>query len=51
MILGLSAINVWAAGQIDRSDVSSFNDGWATSKQDDCEQGFQQACAWLRENK
>lgn len=27
-------------------DVASYNDGFATSKQDDCEQGFQAACDW-----
>lgn len=28
--------------------VSSFNDGFRTSKQDDCQQGFQAACEWLQ---
>lgn len=28
--------------------VSNYNDGFATSKQDDCEQGFAAACAWLK---
>ena len=27
--------------------VSAFNQGFADSKADDCEQGFQSACAWL----
>jgi hypothetical protein len=31
----------------DHPTVSKFNDGFATSKQDDCEQGFQPACDWL----
>lgn len=30
--------------------VSNYNDGFATSKQDDCEQGFAAACAWLKSN-
>lgn len=30
-----------------QSTVASFNDGFATSKQDDCQQGFRQACQWL----
>jgi len=28
--------------------ASSFNDGFATSKQDDCAQGDQTACQWVR---
>jgi hypothetical protein len=32
------------------STVSTFNDGYATAKQDDCRQGDQSACAWLRTN-
>ena len=28
--------------------VQSFNDGFATSKQDDCQQGFEKACDWLK---
>lgn len=27
-----------------------FNEGFADSKQDDCQQGFQPACAWLANN-
>lgn len=27
--------------------VSNYNDGFATSKQDDCAQGDQNACRWL----
>lgn len=27
--------------------VKDFNEGFADSKQDDCEQGFAPACAWL----
>lgn len=27
--------------------VANFNDGFATAKQDDCEQGDAQACAWI----
>jgi hypothetical protein len=30
--------------------TSSFNDGFADSKQDDCEMGFQPACSWLAQN-
>ncbi|MFF1450200.1 hypothetical protein ACFVYF_18975 [Streptomyces sp. NPDC058274] len=33
------------------SVVSDFNDGFATSKQDDCQQGFKPACKWLSENR
>jgi hypothetical protein len=29
--------------------VNAFNDGFAESKSDDCEQGFQVACTWLNE--
>jgi uncharacterized membrane protein len=32
------------------SVVSTYNDGFATSKQDDCDQGFKPACAWLAHN-
>jgi hypothetical protein len=32
------------------SQVSNFNDGFATSKQDDCKQGSSYACEWLKEN-
>lgn len=32
------------------SQVSTFNDGFATSKQDDCAQGSSYACEWLKEN-
>jgi hypothetical protein len=28
--------------------VADFNDGFATSKQDDCQQGDAKACAWLK---
>jgi hypothetical protein len=33
----------------DRPDgtVTDYNDGFATSKQDDCRQGSQYACQWL----
>jgi hypothetical protein len=30
------------------SVVGQFNDGFAEAKQDDCEQGFQPACDWLK---
>ncbi len=30
-----------------RGTVATFNDGYAASKQDDCQQGFQAACAWI----
>ncbi|MEV3860684.1 hypothetical protein AB0J38_41045 [Streptomyces sp. NPDC050095] len=29
--------------------VAQFNEGFADSKQDDCDQGFQPACDWLKE--
>jgi len=32
------------------TSVSSFNDGYATSQQSDCQQGYAPACAWLRSN-
>jgi hypothetical protein len=32
------------------ASVSQFNQGFADSKQDDCEMGFQPACAWLANN-
>lgn len=31
-----------------KSIVVSFNNGFSDSKQDDCQQGFQAACAWLK---
>ncbi|MEU6765935.1 hypothetical protein ABZ916_25895 [Streptomyces sp. NPDC046853] len=31
--------------------VTSFNEGFADSKQDDCDQGFKPACNWLAANK
>jgi uncharacterized membrane protein len=33
-----------------RASVSRFNEGFADSKQDDCEMGFQPACSWLANN-
>jgi len=30
--------------------VSSFNDGFVTSKQDDCQQGDAKACEWVKTN-
>ncbi len=33
------------------TDTATFNDGFATSKQDDCAQGFAPACTWLKTNK
>src|ERR1700744_1032380 len=30
--------------------VSDFNDGFATSKQDDCQRGSAYACQWLKGN-
>lgn len=30
--------------------VSSYDDGYATSKHDDCQQGSAYACQWLRGN-
>jgi uncharacterized membrane protein len=29
--------------------VSTWNDGFADSKQDDCDMGFAPACSWLAE--
>lgn len=31
--------------------VTDFNDGFATSKQDDCQQGFKAACDWAKGKK
>jgi hypothetical protein len=36
--------------QTSASGVSSFNDGFADSKADDCQQGFAPACSWLDTN-
>jgi hypothetical protein len=33
--------------QAPASSVSTFNDGFADSKQDDCERGFEDACTWV----
>jgi hypothetical protein len=33
----------------DTGTVATFNDGFATSKQDDCQQGSAYACAWLHD--
>ena len=30
------------------SQVSNFNDGFSTAKQDDCQQGDTKACTWLQ---
>jgi uncharacterized membrane protein len=30
--------------------VDSYNDGYATAEQSDCQQGYAPACAWLRSN-
>jgi hypothetical protein len=32
------------------SHTVTWNEGFADSKQDDCEQGFQAACDWLDNN-
>lgn len=39
-----------ASAPAQEPSVSAFNDGFATSKQDDCQQGFAPACAWLKSN-
>lgn len=51
---GLTALIGMAVGitlswvNIDRPDeVTVFNSGFSDSKQDDCQQGFIPACAWL----
>jgi hypothetical protein len=31
--------------------VQTWNQGFADSKQDDCEQGFKPACDWLTNNR
>ena len=31
--------------------VADYNDGFGTSKQDDCQQGFAPACQWLKTNR
>lgn len=37
-----------AATDTSLQGVANFNDGFATSKQDDCDQGFAPACTWLK---
>lgn len=52
-IVGVSISNPAGHSARPASDsvtVSSFNDGFATSKQDDCSQGFTAACEWLKQN-
>lgn len=49
-LAGVLATNHHAAPAASTTSVSSFNDGWATSKQDDCQQGFTAACTWLHSN-
>lgn len=44
MVAGLSGLN---ASHAERSAVSTYNDGFSTSKQDDCDQGSTYACEWL----
>ncbi|MFI0553460.1 hypothetical protein [Streptomyces scabiei] len=39
-----------ATSEPHHTSVSQFNQGFADSKQDDCEQGFQPACDWLAHN-
>lgn len=43
------AINPPAKPIVNTTDqVTSFNDGFADSKRDDCQQGFKAACDWLQ---
>lgn len=48
--LGIAkAINPPAKPIVNTTDqVTSFNDGFADSKRDDCQQGFKAACDWLQ---
>ncbi|MBD0689628.1 hypothetical protein [Streptomyces sp. CBMA123] len=39
---------VWLVTPHDADNVTVFNDGFYESKHDDCEQGFQAACEWLK---
>jgi hypothetical protein len=42
--------HVTAADATPKTDhVSTWNDGFADSKSDDCEMGFAPACSWLAE--
>ncbi|MFD0407267.1 hypothetical protein [Kitasatospora sp. NPDC127116] len=41
---------VWLVTPHDADNVTVFNDGFYESKFDDCEQGFQAACEWLKES-
>lgn len=51
VILGFVIGTVHAINPPANSQVSDYNDGFATSKQDDCQQGFQPACEWLKTTK
>jgi hypothetical protein len=54
LIAALAGVAIGVAHSINPpatvSQVSNFNDGFATSKQDDCEQGSAYACEWLNAN-
>jgi hypothetical protein len=50
-LLGASAVTSEPARQHLHTTITQpFNEGFADSKQDDCEQGFQPACDWLAHN-
>jgi uncharacterized membrane protein len=51
-----AAVALFLAGHVTAADstpktdhVSTWNDGFADSKSDDCEMGFAPACSWLAE--
>ncbi|MFD4608245.1 hypothetical protein ACFWOT_09025 [Streptomyces sp. NPDC058440] len=39
------------ASEMPTQTVDAYNEGFAESKVDDCEQGFQPACDWIANNK
>jgi hypothetical protein len=47
---GIGVARAIHGSQGSSTTVSDFNDGFATSKQDDCQQGYQPACEWLKHN-
>jgi hypothetical protein len=46
-LLGAAMVAGLNASHAERSAVSTYNDGFSTSKQDDCDQDSTYACEWL----
>lgn len=42
-----AGIGIYQGATGHTATVKDFNEGFADSKQDDCEQGFAPACAWI----